>query len=399
MHEPVTLDGETFRAIGRRWTGVRTAISPLESGAAPIPPSGQQQLRTLGLIDAGGHPTPKLNGILSVLGRADAVVDLVLLAGGEEIRHAICFSSAGPSPVLVTTVGDTVTVHPAGSPDLAVNDLAARMPSMPDAPAPFSADLLPQDARILAALLDLQRQSALAAAAAQPGAPAAPVVFYPFEIEEILQEYIKSPPSWLLLSMVSTLTEPASISGEDIGRIFSRLVSRGHLTRSGQGYIFQQTLLNCANRLLSPGYVLLCTSRTLGPASRVSKAEVNCIGFDGGILSLISGPEGAGTLSIRTMALESVLDIVRRLAVSPNLSAAAAGLPDVCNSPPPQPLPSVRDGSFCPACGAPAGPGAKFCRSCGAPLGQPPAPAACPACHQPVRPGAKFCKNCGTKIG
>lgn len=400
MNEPVTLDTETFRVIGRRWTGVRTALSPLESGAMPIPPADQQHLQAMGLLNAIGQPTPGLNSTLSVIGQANAMVDLTLLVSGGEIQHAVYFSPAGATPVLVTTVGSSVTIHSTASTDLILNDLAAKIPAAHNVSSPFSAVLPNKDARILAALMDQQRMSAQAAAA-QPAAPVPPVVYYPFELEQILQNFMKSPPSWLLLSMVSTLIETASVSGDEIGQAFSRLVSAGYLTRSGQGYILRQNLLSLANRLLSPEFSLLCTIRLLGPNGRVSMVEFDSIGFDGGIMSVISRKDDAGTLSIRTMALEAILDIIRQLAASPQSVAGTLGIPEFAGFTAPQPLQQEKQpsGLFCPACGSAAGSGAKFCRSCGALLGQPPAAATCMECGQPLRPEVKFCNKCGTKVG
>jgi hypothetical protein len=399
MNEPVTLDTETFRVIGRRWTGVRTALSPLESGAMPIPPADQQHLQARGLLNADGQPTPGLNSTLSVLGQTNAMLDLTLLAGGGEIQHAMYFSPTGATPVLVTTVGRSVTIHPTASTDLILNDLAAKIPAAHNVSSPFSAVLPNKDARILAALMDQQRLSAQSAAA-QPAAPVPPVVYYPSELEQILQNFMASPPSWLLLSMVSTLIETESVSGDEIGQAFSRLISAGYLARSGQGYILRQNLLSLANRLLSPEFSLLCTISLLGPNGRVSMVEFDSIGFDGGILSVISRRDDSTTLSIRAMAPEAFRDIVSRLTATPQSVAGILGIPELPGMAAPQ---SVRQekgpsGSFCPACGSPAAPGAKFCRTCGAPLGQPPAAATCMACGQPLRPGVKFCNKCGTKV-
>jgi hypothetical protein len=51
----------------------------------------------------------------------------------------------------------------------------------------------------------------------------------------------------------------------------------------------------------------------------------------------------------------------------------------------------------CPACGAPARPGAKFCSNCRAPLGVP-AAIRCPTCGASNRVTAKFCANCRTPL-
>src|SRR5690349_16599536 len=47
----------------------------------------------------------------------------------------------------------------------------------------------------------------------------------------------------------------------------------------------------------------------------------------------------------------------------------------------------------CPACHAPASPGAKFCAQCGTPL----APR-CPSCGAEHGPEARFCAQCGTPL-
>lgn len=165
--------------------------------------------------------------------------------------------------------------------------------------------------------------------------------------------------------------------------------------------LLRQNLLSLANRLLSPEFSLLCAIRLLGPNARVSTVEFDSIGFDGGILSMISCRDDAGTLSLRALAPEAILDIVRRLASSPQSIAETLGIPDLPGSPAPQPLRQEKEpsGSFCPACGSPAAPGAKFCRSCGAPLEQPAVGATCTGCGQPLRPGATFCPKCGRKVG
>jgi hypothetical protein len=400
MNEPLKLETETFRAFGRRWMGVRTALSPLESGAMPIAPAALQEYQAMGLLDAGGQPTPGLNSILSVLGQANAMVDLTLLAGGEEIQYTMYFSPAGAAPVLVTTIDSTTTIRPTASADPIVNDLAAIMPATTGVSSPFSADIPPKDALILAALMDQQRLSAHAAAAHSISTPVPPVVYYPPELEPILENFMASPSSWLLLSMVYALTDVPSVPGDEIGQAFSRLVSAGYLTRSGQGYILQQKLLSFANSLLSPQFSLLCTIRLLGPNARVSAVEFDSIGFEGGILSMISSRDDSGTLSLRIMAPEAFLDIVRRLAASPQLVAGTLGIHELPGMAP-QPFQQEKgpSGLFCPACGSPAAPGAKFCQSCGAPLEQPPAAATCVECGQPLRPGAKFCPKCGRKVG
>lgn len=399
MNEQVVLDAETFRAIGRFWKGSRSALSPLEPGLNPIPPAGQQQLQAIGFLDTAGQPTSGLNHVLSVLGQANTSIDITLLSGRGEIQHTMYFSPAGSAHVLATTVGSSVTIHPTSSTDLILNDLAAEIQAAYSVSSPFSAVLPNKDARILAALIDQQRVSAQEAAE-QPAAPVPPVVYYPFELEQILENYMASPPSWLLLSMVSTLSDTISVSGDDIGKAFSRLISAGYLTRSGQGYILRQNLLSLANRLLSPEFSLLCTIRLLGLNGRASIVKFDSIGFDGGIVSVISRNDDAGTLSIRAMALEAILDIIRQLAASPQSAVVTLGIPEFAGFTAKQSFQQEKQpsGSFCPACGSTVGCGAKFCRSCGAPLGQPPAAATCMGCGQPLRPGAKFCNKCGTKV-
>jgi hypothetical protein len=398
MNEPLKLETETFRAIGRRWTGVRTALSPLESGAMPIAPAALQEYQAMGLLDAGGQPTPGLNGVLSVLGQANAMVDLTLLAEGIEIQYTMYFSPSGAAPVLVTTIGSTTTIHPTASADPIVNDLAEKMPVTEGSPT-FSADLPPKEARVLAALIDQQRMSAQDASSAQSATPIPPVVYYPFELEQILQNFTKSPPSWLLLSMVTTLTDTVPLSSDEIGKALSGLLSEGHLNRSGQGYILRQNLLSLANRILSPGFALLCAIRILGPEGTTGQMDFDSIVFDGGILSVISRADSTGALSLKAMAPEGFLDIVRRLAESPHSVGEALGIPDLPGFTAPQPVRQGKapSGSFCPACGSPAAAGAKFCRSCGAPLEQPADTATCTECGQPLRPGARFCPKCGQK--
>lgn len=48
----------------------------------------------------------------------------------------------------------------------------------------------------------------------------------------------------------------------------------------------------------------------------------------------------------------------------------------------------------CPACKAPAQPGARFCAGCGAALG----PKRCAKCSAESAPGAKFCSSCGSSL-
>ncbi len=53
----------------------------------------------------------------------------------------------------------------------------------------------------------------------------------------------------------------------------------------------------------------------------------------------------------------------------------------------------------CPACKAPAQPGATFCTACGAKLPAPKVNVFCPACGTKAPDAASFCTHCGGKLG
>lgn len=401
MYGPITLKTEIFRVLGRRWTGIHTPLSPLESGAMPILPAHQEQLQRSGFVDAGGRLTPEIYHLFSVLGQASTVVDLTYLDKQGEIQHVIHVSPESAEPVVVTTTGDSTTVQLLSSPDMLLNELAGRLPGSQGSSMPFSVDLPPKDALILAALMDQQRQSAQATMASKPTAQAPPVIFYPYELEQILHNYVRSAWNWPLLALISTITAPEAPSGDEIGQVFSRLISSGCLVRSGQGYIFHAHLLSFVNRLLVPEFSLLCTTRTLRSPGRISKDEFDIIGFDGGILSIVSHQDDTNVVAIRAMAPDAILDIVRRAATAYKSFPGSHEISCPSGSASPQSFQQgpKQSGSFCTSCGTPAGSGAKFCRSCGAPLEQTSIPATCPGCGQLVRTGAKFCRYCGQKVG
>lgn len=54
-----------------------------------------------------------------------------------------------------------------------------------------------------------------------------------------------------------------------------------------------------------------------------------------------------------------------------------------------------QDQAFCPACGAPARPGAQFCSTCGKPIS---IALRCPKCGSAFTPGASFCGACGASL-
>jgi hypothetical protein len=399
MNGPITLETDVYTAMGSLWSGKRTALSPLESGTAPLNASQRDQLQQLGLINAQGQPTLRLNNILSVLGEAGIAVDILSITGEGESQYTSYFSSDASVAVLVKTEGASTMIFSAPSPEDVLGDLRMKMGPAPPPSAGFRTDLSPDEALVLAALIDQQRQSVMATGASQSPDSVPPVVFYAHEVEQILQNYMKNPPSWPVLALVSAMTEPRALPGDAIGQVLSRLVTEGHLTRSGQGYIFQNTLHEYVHTLLQPEYYLMITVHTLNTGAWTAEDEFFSIRFSNGIFSAIRRNGDAATLYIGSRTQDSIMETLGRILINPRSFAVSLGLPAGPGSPvPPSPAPTPSSGSFCPACGSPAQPGAKFCRSCGAALAPPAGPPTCPRCGQEVRDGAKFCNKCGQKL-
>ncbi|MDG6256954.1 MAG: zinc ribbon domain-containing protein [Methanomicrobiaceae archaeon] len=400
MNGPITLETDVYTAMGSLWSGNRTAISPLESGTAPPNASQRDQLLQLGLINAQGQPTLRLNNILSVLGEAGISADILCITGEVEAQYTSYFSSDASVAVLVKTEGASTTIFPAPSPEDVTGDLCAKMGPAEAPSTGFRAEISPDEALVLAALIDQQRQSVTAMIASQSADSIPPVVFYAYEVEQILHNYLKNLPSWPVLALVSAITEPHALTGDAIGQVLSRLVTEGFLTRSGQGYIFQNALHAYVGTLLRPEYYLMVTVRTLRSGARTAEEECFSIRFTNGIFSAIHRSEDADTLYLRSRTQDSVMETLRQILINPRSFAMSLGIPSGSGSlaSPPTPATKPSSGEFCPACGVPAQPGAKFCRSCGAALSPSAGPPACPRCGQEVREGARFCNTCGQKI-
>jgi hypothetical protein len=400
MNGPITLETDLYTALGSLWSGKRTALSPLEPKTAPLNASQRNRLQQLGLINAQGQPTLRLNNILSVLGEAGIEIDIQCITAEAEIQYTSYFSSDASVAVLVKTEGASTTIFSAPSPEDVTGDLSVKMGPAEAPSTGFRAEFSPDEALVLAALIDQQRQSVMATGASQSPDSIPPVVFYAHEVEQILQNYLKNLPSWPVLALVSAMTEPRALPGDAIGQVLSRLVTEGHLTRSGQGYIFQNTLHEYVGTLLQPEYYLMITVRTLESGARTAEEVFFSIRFSNGIFSAIHRSDDADTLYIRSRTQDSILETLRQILINPRSFAVSLALPAGSGSPvPPSPAPTPSSGRFCPACGAPAQPGAKFCGSCGAALAPPAGPPTCPRCGQEVREGAKFCNKCGQKLG
>lgn len=400
MNGPITLETDVYTAMGSLWSGKRTAISPLESGTAPLSASQRDQLQQMGLINVQGHPTLRLNNILSVLGETGIAVDILCITGEGEIQYSSYFSSDASVAVLVKTEGASTTIYSAPSPEDVLRDLSVKMAPASAPSTGFEAEISSDEALVLAALIDQQRQSVMATIASQSADSIPPVVFYAYEVEQILQNYLKNLPSWPVLALVSATTEPRNLQGDAIGKVLSRLVTEGHLTRSGQGYIFQSAVHAYVGTLLQPEYYLMVTVHTLRTGTRTAEEEFLSIRFSNGIFSVIHRSDDADRLYMRSRTQDSILETLRQILINPRSFAVSLGIPVGSGSPvpAPSPTPAPSSGSFCPACGAPAQPGAKFCGSCGASLAPPAGPPTCPRCGQEVREGAKFCNKCGQKL-
>jgi len=367
MNGPITLDTDVYTAMGSLWSGNRTAISPLESGTAPLNASQRDQLQQLGLINAQGQPALRLNNILSVLGEAGIGVDILCTTGAWESQYTSYFSSDASVAVLVKTEGASTTIFPAPSPEDVLGELRMKMGAAPPPSAGFRTDLSSVEALVLAALIDQQRQSVMATGASHPPDSVPPVVFYAHEVEQILQNYMKNLPSWPVLALVSAMTEPCALPVDTIGQMLSRLVTEGHLARSGQGYIFQTALHEYVHTILKPEYYLMITVRTLRSGARTAEEEFFSIRFTHGIFSAIRRSDDADTLYIRSRTQDSVMETLGQILINPRSFSMSLGIPAVSGSPAPSSIPTTKpsSGSFCPACGAPAQPGAKFCNKCG----------------------------------
>jgi hypothetical protein len=401
MNDPITLDTELYRALGGIWSGSRTAISPLEPGTGPLSASQRDRLQQRGLINAQGSPTIRMNTILSVLGEAGIAVELLCITDEQEVQYDQYYASDMSVSVVVKTEGTTTTIFDTTSTTDILSELDANIGPAPASVLDFGADLSFDEARVLAALMDQQRQSAMAMGASPSPDAIPPVVFYAYEVEQILNTYTKNLPSWPVLALVSTMKQAGSLSGDEVGQVLSRLVTGGFLARSGQGYIFQNAVGAYVNTLLQLNYYLMVTVRTLRPDAGVSEEEFECIGFSDGILSLVCRDDDAGTVYIRSMTQDAIMESLRQILSNPRTFVMHLDLSTENGSPipPSSPEPSPPSGSFCPACGAPVTPDAKFCGSCGAALTPPAGPPTCPRCGEEVREGAKFCNKCGQKLG
>lgn len=274
----VTLEKTKWDELSRLWPGQRSLLSPLEaSSAGALSPAQSQQFMDAGWIEPSGQIAGYLHQALETLASTRSLAELMFARQGSPVTCAVYFTgeeqrSGAGAWGMITDEEDRITLCNAETArDLAteyIHSIAEKSAASADGSQEnyFSAVLQPAEAWILGVMLDMQRQSAIQAAAQNPSHPmeAARCVCQAASILKIMSN-IGSPqnseralavladePGWAVLFFLSEMMQPVALSQEQVEAALRNLVVGKLVMRQGAGYTLENGPTRFANQFLTP---------------------------------------------------------------------------------------------------------------------------------------------------
>ncbi|MEN6343519.1 MAG: zinc ribbon domain-containing protein [Methanospirillum sp.] len=329
--------------LGSLGTGGEGPLSPFLAGEVRPPDTAEKErLHAGGVIVARGGAAARIRPTLGALANPAAAVAVRLSSGEEYYEHTAFLSADGTRSVLLTTVGSEVLVRdPAPVEEILegvrqyVGDSVLRAPR-------FEAELDPEEALALAAVVDLHRRALFGAYAGDT--PFTRPILGPAKIAAAAESTTNGL-QWLvdvvkLVGGADRLT-PAALD---------RLVRSGHLRKEKGGFALADEAALLAERLLVVESVLALEAVRAEPGTTTLQ-RLNLLCLQAGIHDLLSIESVAGRLRFECLSGAAVLVYLRHLLTEPGALA-----------------PGEETAIACPSCGEPAQAGTKFCRKCGTAL-------------------------------
>jgi hypothetical protein len=347
-----TINAQLLSALGSLWQGTPTQVSPFRYGKT----SGTEEkaaLTAAGICDAGGHLSPDVRPALDVLGNAQAFTRMYITGGPNAHEYIVYFTADGRSASLIN-IGGNVQINCPSVADLFIGMVSQTLGSSLYRNATLEADLAPDEALALSAMIDLQRQAFLRSLAASQ--ESAPIIIELSSVEDVLSGPDRSF-QWLN-NVIRELVTSENVRSPQVPAALASLAEKGLVKQTGTAWCLSDEAAFLARRMLVIDTSVVLTAGHLAPEGDVSVAGFTCL--QAGVHDLLYIDTSAGTVGIQAISSAAVLEFIRTFMTNPDALKKL-----VVPSTPRQPDVTSQKRKFCPQCGAQITEGKMFCNKCG----------------------------------
>ena len=364
-------------AVGTLWAGTPSAVSPFFGAQpAPVTDADRKVLAAAGICGGDGQLDPALRPALDVVGAANAFTRVYVSGEGGLLEYMVYFAPSGDSASLANDDGAMQVDRPAAVPSF-LAAISQRIGTSLYRNAALEATLPPDEAVVLAGLLDLQRRRLLRDTADGAGSVAVDA-----SVADVAAACAgpTGDRQWLASVMLELLSAEGIGSDDRCATALKGLVERKIIVMAGSAFRLGDEALYLARRMLVLDSALTLTVGHLGQAGGVSISGFTCL--QAGVHDLLYIDAGADGVDVRCISAAGVLEYCMTFFtdadVLKGIGAEARPLPATETVPAPvavaQAAAPARAGAapppaFCVRCGAKLAPGAAFCVKCGAKVG------------------------------
>jgi hypothetical protein len=349
-----TINAQLLGALGSLWQGTPTQVSPFRYGKTGFFGTEEKAVLTAaGICDAGGQPSPDIRPALDVLGSAQAFTRMYITGGPNAYEYIVYFTADGRTASLIN-IGGNVQINCPSIADLFIGMVSQTLGSSLYRNATLEASLTPDEALVLSAMIDLQRQTFLRSLASSH--ESAPIIIESSSIENVLC----GPDSsfqWLNNVIRELVTGENALSPQ-VPAALASLAEKGLVKQTGSACSLSDEAAFLARRMLVIDTSVVLTAGHLAPEGNVGVAGFTCL--QAGVHDLLYIDTSAGTVDIQAISSAAVLEFIRTFMTNPDALKKL-----VVPSSPLQPEVSSPKRKFCPQCGAQITEGKMFCNKCG----------------------------------
>jgi hypothetical protein len=368
----ISLERTEWDQIGSLWPGQRSLLSPMGmSGTGKLTRAKRQQFINSGWLDPSGRVAGNLHQALETLASTRSLAELTFGRQGSPLTCAVYFTAeelpGGASAWgMIADEDDRLTLCNAETVCSQVSEylhsIAEKSPAFADGSQAdyFNAVLQPAEAWILGVMLDMQRQSAILAAAQNPSHPmeARRSVCQVTSIHNIMSKIgnpqnserlsavLADEPGWSVLFFLSEMMQPAALSQEQVEAALRNLVVGKLIARQDTGYTLEKGPTRFANQFLTPEEMaFLRTCQEHG--EQLEEDQLTCLRSGKAFLYALVGQQAPDRIKLSAGTSKLLVQTAGRVFEKPvSLASVAmprpASPPQVAKMPPSSPPAGTR---------------------------------------------------------
>lgn len=314
----VVVDPEAIGWLASGADIVPNSLSPLGIATGePSPDAFTDQLRQLGLADAGGTLSTNLRSALRVLATSHLAVRIRLAALGRVLHFQVYVDPDGGPPVSLGSAPGGLQIERPAAPGGMLEAITDALGASPLLGCEFEANLAPLESLVLAVLLDAQRIANLRwfgdSADPPPQALDAATVRYRIETSRGSGDWLTG--ELRRLCGPSVETSPAAVD-----QALRNLEMAGHASRNGHGYGLGSSALLLAYRLLLPEAELEAAVIAESQQGQIIGSGFTCL--QSGVHDFLLLELTGNKVGLETVTAATVVEYLRAMLARPEAFAS-----------------------------------------------------------------------------